>query len=169
MFCLVGLYSQKLAPIYLVERVRGSDSLYCVPCSFFGVPPIRSTNPICSWFPASERTSFRSVLKRRKSQACGRVAKRMQLSDLCCFVLQDIARSVTRVAIKEARAKELKLEILNSERYAFQAALPHSALCMRACELLVESLKWRGSTSTCLALTNNFSIVSHTANSFPPG
>ncbi|GAQ77617.1 hypothetical protein KFL_000010660 [Klebsormidium nitens] len=29
---------------------------------------------------------------------------------------EDIARSVTRVAIKEARAKELKLEILNSER-----------------------------------------------------
>jgi hypothetical protein len=30
--------------------------------------------------------------------------------------LKDVARGVTKVAIKEAQAKELRLEILNSER-----------------------------------------------------
>lgn len=60
----------------------------------------------------------------------------------CRYRGEDVARSITRNVIKEARAKELKAELLNNERLKVLAAISgtESLLCYCAtcslCRLL---------------------------------
>lgn len=39
-----------------------------------------------------------------------------QIIDLYGWVLQDVAKSVTKLAVRESRAQDLRNEILNSEK-----------------------------------------------------
>lgn len=55
---------------------------------------------------------------------------------------QDVARSVTKIAVKEARAQDLRNEILNSEKLVFSLAISLLPKCPLLCDVPPSTFKW---------------------------